>query len=354
MRLGFHNGSLVLAVCVGVSACQAASDQDGMDFAVGAPAAGGGLAGTLAPAGTGASGMVAAGIGGGSGTAAGASGLGGVSGAAGSAAGSSAGGGGGAAGTASGAGGASAAGSGGGAGQAAIPTERFSFFVTSMEAMLELSESDQGFGGDLRFGEATGLAGADKICATIADRSLPGASGKQWRAFLSAAAGGPSAGPVHAKDRIGSGPWYDRMGRLVAMNLSGLLQTRPSGADALIANDLPNEHGEPNHQGVDNHDTVTASNESGEYDGGDTCEDWTNAPPLEVGDGGMPMFGGGEHNGPGVGHSWPANSGQSWMAAHRSGGCAAGVNLVQNGGGSGNGIGAGGGYGGFYCFALMP
>jgi hypothetical protein len=230
------------------------------------------------------------------------------------------------------------------------PAERFSFFVTSIEAMLELSGSDQGFGGDLRFGEATGLAGADKICNTIADMSLPGASAKQWRAFLSTAQGGEGGGPVHAKDRIGEGPWYDRMGRLVAMDLDGLLGTRPQG-DPLIANDLPNEHGEPNHQGVDNHDTITGSNAQGEYDGNTTCEDWTDAPPLEAGEGGR---GGGEHNGPGMGHSWPAQSGQSWIAAHRAGGCAAGVNLVQNGAGSGNGIGAGGGYGGIYCFALMP
>ena len=69
----------------------------------------------------------------------------------------------------------------------------------------------------------------------------------------------------------------------------------------------------------------------------------------------MMMFGGGgEHTGPMAGHSWPAQSGQSWIASHRTAGCAAGVNLVQNGGGMGNGIGAGGGYGGFYCFALVP
>jgi hypothetical protein len=157
---------------------------------------------------------------------------------------------------------------------------------------------------------------------------------------------------VHAKDRIGDGPWYDRMGRLVAMDLAALLQERPAGADALIADDLPNEHGEPNHQGVDNHDTVTATDENGEYDGGETCEDWTDAPELDPGmPGAMPGGGG---MGPGMGHSWPARSGMSWMAAHNGRGCAPSVNLVQNGGGTGNGIGAGGGYGGLYCFAMMP
>jgi hypothetical protein len=59
-------------------------------------------------------------------------------------------------------------------------------------------------------------------------------------------------------------------------------------------------------------------------------------------------------NGPRVGHSWPANSGRNWTAAHRAPGCSPSVSLVQTGGGSGTGIGNGGGYGGIYCFALKP
>src|SRR6188768_1039206 len=65
-------------------------------------------------------------------------------------------------------------------------SERFSFFVTSLVAMQRLSGSLQGFGGDLRFGESgagAGLRGADKICATIAESSLAGASRRTWRAF---------------------------------------------------------------------------------------------------------------------------------------------------------------------------
>jgi hypothetical protein len=355
--------SIALIACVWSAACTASDDgpnTEGTQPATGA----GGIAG-VAAAGTGGASVVGGGAGvagsmmpsssGGSGA-----GTAGASGAAGSSAGTGGG-------DAAGAGGAGSGGAGGAAqsggrggsdggtgGSAMPPTERFSFFVTSLEAMVELSGSDQGFGGDLRFGEATGLAGADKICATIADMSMPGASAKQWRAFLSTAAGGQGGGPVHAKDRVGEGPWYDREGRLVAMDLDDLLNTRPVGADPLIAADLPNEHGEPNHQGVDNHDTPTGSNQDGEYDGSETCEDWTNAPPLEPGDGGGGRPGPGEHNGPMAGHSWPAQSGQSWIAAHRTGGCAAGINLVQNGAGSGNGIGAGGGYGGIYCFALLP
>ncbi len=227
----------------------------------------------------------------------------------------------------------------GGSGAGGASTTRFSFFVTSLEAIRSLSGSQDGFGGDLRYGEATGLAGADKICTTVAGMSMPG-NGKTWRAFLSAY--GPPA--VNAINRIGEGPWYDRMGRLLAMTKTALAMQRPTGGDALIAADLPNESGIPNHQGVDNHDTLTGSNTTGMLNGanaGATCNDWTSA----VGTTGKPM----------CGHSWPAASGMSWMQAHAAGGCAPGVNLVQTGGpGSMVTVGAGGGYGGFYCFALTP
>ncbi|WP_395836294.1 hypothetical protein [Cystobacter fuscus] len=88
-------------------------------------------------------------------------------------------------------------------------TEHFSFFVTSLKAMQELSGNPSGFGGDLRYGETgpgAGLRGADKLCATIAERSMPGAGKKPWRAFLSASAG-EDGQPVNAIDRIGEGPW---------------------------------------------------------------------------------------------------------------------------------------------------
>ena len=157
-------------------------------------------------------------------------------------------------------------------------TEKFSFFVTSLQGMRELSKNELGFGGDLRYGETSGLKGADKICTELAERSMPGAGAKGWHAFLSAAKAGDNGGPVHAKDRIGKGPWYDRLGRVVAMNLTDLLNERPMGADPAIIDDLPNERGEPNHTDTmpdmdDNHDTVTATDASGMWDGKMTCED---------------------------------------------------------------------------------
>jgi len=227
---------------------------------------------------------------------------------------------------------------------------KFSFFVTSYEAMSRLSGSNNGFGGDLRFGEETGLAGADKICATIAEEVMPGASQKRWHAYLSANDDG-SGNPVNAIDRVGSGPWYDFNGRLVAENKTGLTTTRPGG-DAAVKNDLPNEHGESqknqpgaNGQGTaDNHDILTGSNAQGKLDAtaaANTCNNWTSTTVVGR---------------PGLGHSWPAQSGQGWTKAHPAAGCAALVNLVQNGPGAQgcSGVGCGGGYGGIYCFAEIP
>jgi hypothetical protein len=195
----------------------------------------------------------------------------------------------------------------GSGGEPTSETENFSFFVTSYAALQRLSGNQEGFGGDLRFGETgpgAGLRGADKICATIAEASLPGAGAKQWRAFLSASDDG-SGHPVNAIDRIGSGPWYDRVGRVFGTSIAKIAQTRPADADPAIKDDFPNEDGIPNHQPdltqdpVDNHDMLTGSDATGKfYDPTATCLDWTSAlGDIEL------------EGKPRVGHSWPRNGG---------------------------------------------
>jgi len=232
-------------------------------------------------------------------------------------------------------GGASTGGASGEGPGGASSDEPFSFFVTSLEAMQELSGSEDGFGGDLRFGEATGLAGADKICQTIAAKE--GFGHKTWRAFL-------STSTEDAIDRVGTGPWYDRLGRLIAEDVQGLLGERPAG-DPDAVNDLPNEKGVQEHtldSQVDDHDTLTGSDSQGRYLGRpeDTCNDWTSTTS------GRPM----------CGHSWPGGPSRNWIEAHSAPGCAPGVNLVQTGGGFGGEscVGCSGGYGAIYCFALTP
>lgn len=351
----------VLAAVVCAASCSSA-DEDGGGSTAGVP-----VAGTFA----GRSGMPEAG---GSPPAGGMSGVGGapVTGDAGgggtpsaiaggdATGGAEVGGGGGAAGEAgaageSGSGGAESVGAGAG-GSDIAQLEPFSFFVTSMEAIIRLSGNDEGFGGDLRYGEETGLAGADKICSEIADSSMPGASAKVWRAFLSTAAGGPDGGPVHAIDRVGEGPWYDRLGRLVAMTRDDLLYDRPQGADPAIINDLPNELGVPNHAPdgvteVDNHHTMTGSGEDGRLHADGviaTCQDWTSSE--------------GAAGRPRMGFSWPrpgslgGRGGSNWISGYSMPGCAPDINIVQTGPPPPGtmGVGSGGGYGGFYCFALSP
>lgn len=266
--------------------------------------------------------------------------------------------------------------------------------------MQELSGNQQGFGGDLRYGETgagAGLRGADKICGAIAEKSMPGAGKKQWRAFLSAVAGADGK-QVNAIDRIGEGPWYDRLGRLVANNKAELMNERPVNADPAIINDFPNEEGIPNHapdpnQGaVDNHDFLTGTNTDGMLFGPTaTCKDWTGGtgdssegrprvghswPRFDMGmmmdggfpppppDGGFPPPpDGGFPPPPDGGFPFPPDggiggfgSGAHWMSSLDESGCAPGVNIVEMGGPdpNSNTVGSGGGYGGIYCFALTP
>ena len=183
---------------------------------------------------------------------------------------------------------------------------------------------------------------SDKICTQIAEGSMEGSSAKVWRAFLSTTAG------VNAADRIGDGPWYDRIGRLVADSKANLIQVRPK-AETTIINDLPNENGVPNHQNVDNHDVLTGSTTSGTIGnntGASTCNDWTSTSTS----GFKPI----------IGHAWPrssrggTDSASNWINAHTAPGCAPSVNLSSTMGGGSGGVGDGGGYGAIYCFALSP
>jgi len=84
-------------------------------------------------------------------------------------------------------------------------TPTMSFFVTS---------AGSGKGGDLG-----GLAGADALCQRLA--SAAGSAGRTWRAYLSApptfaSGSNPAVPAVNARDRIGSGPWFNAKGELMA------------------------------------------------------------------------------------------------------------------------------------------
>jgi hypothetical protein len=77
-----------------------------------------------------------------------------------------------------------------------------SFFITS---------TGSGKGAD--FG---GLAGADRHCQALA--AAAGAGGKTWHAYLST----QGAGSVNARDRIGTGPWQNAKGVVIAKDVADL------------------------------------------------------------------------------------------------------------------------------------
>jgi hypothetical protein len=254
---------------------------------------------------------------------------------------------------------ASNGGEGAAAGGTTAGDAKFSFFVTSLRALLAKAgpSRPEGFGGDLSFGETgagAGLRGADKLCAAIAEDSMPGAGSKPWRAFLSAVKD-ENGKQVDAIERIGSGPWYDRLGRLVAASKGDLLADRPQGADDAIVNDLPNEDGVPNRtpdptqDPADNHHVLTGSSREGKLQSATaTCLDWTS------------NLGEASEGRPRAGLAWPramtSGSATNWMSAVDAPGCAAGVRIVEGGGPkpNDNSVGNGGGYGAFYCFSLVP
>ena len=193
-----------------------------------------------------------------------------------------------------------------------VAAEDMSFFITS-----------KGPGDGANLG---GLSGADAHCQKLAEAA--GAGGKTWRAYLSAsAADGKPA--VNARDRIGSGPWFNAKGVQVAANLDelhysnvGLSKENSLDERGKVVNgrgDSPNQH-----------DILTGSQLNGMAfpdDSDHTCGNWTNS-----GEGSAQ-----------VGHHDRTGGGQvpsSWNAAHGSRGCSQ-ANLVATGG---NGY--------FYCFAI--
>lgn len=187
-----------------------------------------------------------------------------------------------------------------------------SFFITS---------KGSGNGADLG-----GLSGADQHCQALAKAA--GAGGKTWRAYLSTTASGGQAA-VNARDRIGSGPWYNAKGVQVAANVDDLHSenTKLGKENSLTeTGQVVNGRGDSPNM----HDILTGSQLDGTAfpaDGDHTCGNWTSS-----GEGSAQV---GHHDRQGGG----ANP-NSWNSAHGSKGCSQ-ENLQGTGG---NGF--------FYCFAI--
>jgi hypothetical protein len=191
---------------------------------------------------------------------------------------------------------------------------QMSFFITSVGL---------GKGADLG-----GLAGADAHCQALAKAA--GSTGKVWRAYLSttAADGKPA---VNAKDRIGTGPWHNAKGEVVAKDLADLHGEAPLWTKQTALNE---KSGVVNGRGdtPNVHDILTGSKQDGTVSDGEaataTCGNWTSSTEGA----GSATVGHFDRQGGGAAPT-------SLNAAHPSRGCSQ-ANLVATGGA-----------GLFYCFA---
>lgn len=195
------------------------------------------------------------------------------------------------------------------------PPAPMSFFITSV-----------GMGNGANLG---GLAGADAHCQKLA--AAAGSTNTTWKAYLStsAAAGKPA---VNARDRIGTGPWHNAKGTMIARDIAHLQGDTIELAllgNLVTKNNAINEKSElvngvgsqPN-----THDILTGTQPDGRAytDAADhTCKNWTS------GGDGIAQVGHHDRNGGGI----------SWISTHPSRGCSQ-ENLVATGGA-----------GLFYCFA---
>jgi hypothetical protein len=145
------------------------------------------------------------------------------------------------------------------AGASQAQQNNMSFFITS---------AGPGKGGDLG-----GLAGADAHCQQLA--AAAGAGSKTWRAYLSTNST-PAAPGVNARDRIGSGPWQNAKGVVIAKSVDDL----HASAQINKANGL-SEKGEPTKVRGDTpneHDMLTGSDLQGRAFPPNlnlTCNNWT-------------------------------------------------------------------------------
>ncbi|MEP3846702.1 MAG: hypothetical protein ABJM43_15310 [Paracoccaceae bacterium] len=206
--------------------------------------------------------------------------------------------------------------------QSATDTDKMSFFITSV---------GKGDGANLG-----GLEGADAHCNALASAA---GSSKNWAAYLSTSMViDRSTNPmtitngISARDRIGSGPWYNAKGEMIAKNVDDL---HSDAVNINLKTGLDESGNEVNGRGAkpNKHDILTGSDSAGHFStaGGDTtCGNWT-----KNGEDGSAIVG--HHDRVGL------NDGRnmiSWNSSHGSRGCGE-ADLPRSGGA-----------GLMYCFAV--
>jgi hypothetical protein len=197
------------------------------------------------------------------------------------------------------------------------PLPGMNFFVTS---------TGMPNGGDLG-----GLAGADAFCKQLATAVSATLGAKTWRAYL-------STSEENARDRIGTGPWRNQAGIVIANNVTDLHAQAAGEAldDTWPPADLSIALDETGAQVANSaHDILTGSNADGTVLAASTCMNWTSDSDADTA---------------GVGHSNRDGGGRppSFNATHTVG-CAPFTMNYEDGT-----VSSGGGRGSLYCFALEP
>jgi hypothetical protein len=186
-----------------------------------------------------------------------------------------------------------------------------SFFVTSAKSTT---------------GNLGGLAGADNLCQSLA--TAVGAGNKFWQAYLSVERDRDNK-PTDARSRIGTGPWVNANGVVVAQDLN---QLHARTGDAAVFVDERGQRIPGQWAGSPppvEHDILTGSNADGTLMSGFTCNDWTSdAATLTA------QVGHSDGMGP---NGSTAGALSSWNSSHTSQNCA---NTAPRGGA-----------GRIYCFA---
>ena len=188
-----------------------------------------------------------------------------------------------------------------------------SFFVTSATSVS---------------GNLGGITGADATCQRLA--AAAGQGSRTWRAYLSVERD-PTSGnqPTNARDRIGTGPWYNANLTIVANNLAEL-HARTGDATLFLDERGQRINGQwTGSPAPVQHDILTGSNADGTLLAGSTCSDWTSDSTTLAA-----QVGHSDGMGP---NQSTAGTLSSWNSAHASASCA---DTAPRGGA-----------GRFYCFA---
>ena len=205
------------------------------------------------------------------------------------------------------------AGCGGDSATAPSNASSMSFFVTSAKSTT---------------GNINGLRGADTLCQTLA--TVAGAGGRAWRAYLSVEHDADNGNrPTDARSRIGTGPWFNAKGVMVAANLTELHGRRGDSTVFVDERGQPINGQWPGSPSPVEHDIMTGSAADGTLLPGLTCGDWTSDSAALVG-----QVGHSDGLGPGGDTSGALSS---WNSAHANQNCA---NTAPRGGA-----------GRIYCFA---